>query len=372
MSLTPIGSRLTASLADEYTRMQNQWFFKWHHIGGPMIEIESFREKPIRYGGIKFAGSAHAVYWDTIRLYLRKKIGTIFDDVEHELERYTLEIRDKALTEAEGIVISFAAKIRAAAVEKDRVLRGDGVRFPSPQNIGGWPSAGDADIRARVAELRRIYCDLRVELGGGEVMFSSLTNDRVTLVKKDGTVVRENIPATVSSKQITTFMPDLPIEVGDHFLRQLPSKLVEDYIVTDPAFRSGVAPIPPHFQTKVRRTDAPLAPPQTIIATFHGANSRMNLNSTDNSVNIASGISVDQLTSFVAQVRSSMPALPTEQQQAIGEPLAVLEAEIANPAPSQSKIRATLGSMKTIAEGAAGNLVATGISALIAQILGGS
>lgn len=36
-------------------------------------------------------------------------------------------------------------------------------------------------------------------------MFSSMTNDRVTLVKKDGTVVKENIPATVSSKKITTF-----------------------------------------------------------------------------------------------------------------------------------------------------------------------
>lgn len=313
MSLTPIGSRLTGSLADEYTRMQNEWFFKWHHIGGPMVEIESFREKPIRYGGIRFSGSAHAVYWDTIRLYLRKKTGAIFDDIEHELERYTLETRDKALTEVETIVISFATRIRAAAVEKDRVLLGDGIRFSSPQNIGGWPSAGDADIRARVAELRRIYCDLRVEVGGGEMMFSSLTNDRVTLVKRDGTVVRENIPATVSSKQITTLMPDLPIEVGDHFLRQLPSKLVEDYIVTDPGFRSGVSPIPPHFQTKVQRSDAPAASPQTIIATFHGANSRVNVNSTDNSVNIASGISIDQLTSLVAQVRSGMPALPAEQ-----------------------------------------------------------
>ncbi len=203
-------------------------------------------------------------------------------------------------------------------------------------------------------------------------MFSSLTNDRVTLVKKDGTVVQENIPATVSSKQITTFMPDLPIEVGDHFLRQLPSNLVEDFIVTDPGFRSGVSPIPPHFQTKVRRSDAPAAPPQSIIATFHGSNSRININSTDKSVNIVSGVSADKLASFVAQVRSSMAVLPVEQQQAIVEPLAVLEGEIVNPTPSQSKIRTALGSIKTTAEGAAGNLVATGIVTLIARMLGGS
>ena len=54
------------------------------------------------------------------------------------------------------------------------------------------------------------------------------------------------------------------------------------------------------------------------------------------------------------------------------EPLAALEREIANPTPSQSKIRAILGSMKTIAEEAAGHLVATGIAALIARMLAGS
>src|ERR1039458_3798045 len=96
--LTPISSRLSASLNDEYMRMQNEWFFKWHSIGGERaVEIESFNGKPIVYGGIRFSGSAHRVYWATIQRYLQKKVGAIFDDLEGELSRYSLDVRSKAL-----------------------------------------------------------------------------------------------------------------------------------------------------------------------------------------------------------------------------------------------------------------------------------
>lgn len=61
--MTPIGLRLQLELDEEALRMANDWFFKWHFIGndGP-VEIESFRGKPIIYGGIQFSGSAHQVY----------------------------------------------------------------------------------------------------------------------------------------------------------------------------------------------------------------------------------------------------------------------------------------------------------------------
>jgi hypothetical protein len=206
--------------------------------------------------------------------------------------------------------------------------------------------------------------------GEGEML--GLAKDKVTLVKKDGTVLRSDIPAGVGAGQITTFITDLPIEVGDHFLRQLPNGLVEDYIVSDPIYYSGAAgALPPHYEVKVRRTDAPVAAPHTIIANFHGPNSRMNVNSTDNSVNIVSGISSEQLTGFIGQVRASMAALSAEQQEAITEPLAALDVEAAAHAPSQSNIRSALQVIKTVAEGAAGNLVASGIGVLIAKMLSG-
>jgi hypothetical protein len=96
----------------------------------------------------------------------------------------------------------------------------------------------------------------------------------------------------VGSGQITTFVIDLPIEIEDHFLRQLPNGMVEDYVVSEPSYMSGISgTIPPHYQIEVHRSGAPVAPPQTIIANFHGPNSRMNVNSVDNSVNIAADIS---------------------------------------------------------------------------------
>jgi hypothetical protein len=66
-TLTPIGARLQTTLDAEYLRMQNEWFFKWHHIGrGGGVEIDGFDGRMIRYGGIKFSGSARNVYWGTI------------------------------------------------------------------------------------------------------------------------------------------------------------------------------------------------------------------------------------------------------------------------------------------------------------------
>jgi hypothetical protein len=211
-----------------------------------------------------------------------------------------------------------------------------------------------------------------IDIGGVNMPFHSLMGDRLTLVKKDGTILRSDIPATVSSTQITTFSADLPIEAGDSFLRQLPNGLAESFIVTDPGYHSGIAgAIQPHYQVKVRRSDAPSASPQSIVANFHGPNSRINVSSADNSVNVVSGIQGEQLARFITQVRASMAALPPEQQRGIAEPLSALEVEAVSPTPSQSNIRSALQTIKTVTEGAAGNLVASGIGALIGQMFSG-
>jgi hypothetical protein len=113
--------------------------------------------------------------------------------------------------------------------------------------------------------------------------FPPLLKDKVTLVKMDGTIFRTNIAASVQSELIITYDAELPIEPGDHFLRQLPSGLVDDFIVEDPGFSPGLHTIPPHFQTKVRRSDQPVGQPQTIINNIVGDHAKVNVNSTDNS-----------------------------------------------------------------------------------------
>ena len=156
--MTPVGSRLQLKLDDEVRRMANEWFFKWHYIGrdGP-VEIDSFRGKPIVYGGIKFSGSAHIVYWETIQYYLRKKISTTFDELETEIKPYPVEIRREAMHESERLVQTFASRIRRMAIEKDRILRGDGMNFPAEHDFGKWSGAGPGDIKVRADSLLRIY-----------------------------------------------------------------------------------------------------------------------------------------------------------------------------------------------------------------------
>jgi hypothetical protein len=114
-----------------------------------------------------------------------------------------------------------------------------------------------------------------------------LLNDRVTLVKKDGTVFKRDIPASVQAKLIFIHDAKLPIETDDHILRTLPSNLDEDFVVTDATFYNAgsLSSSLTHWEIKYRRSDAPLAPTQTIINNISGHNARVNIGSTDNSVN---------------------------------------------------------------------------------------
>ena len=203
------------------------------------------------------------------------------------------------------------------------------------------------DVEARINVLQQIYCNPRQDIGGVEVL-SNLARDKVTLVKKNGEIVRENIPATVSSGEIITYAHDLSIEVGDHFLRQLPSGLVDDYIVSDPGYHSGIAGvIQPHYQIKVRRSDAPAAPPQTIIANVSGENARVNIHSTDNSSNTVLQYSSQELVELaneLARLRETLVSLAQEPEQyvAIGT---VASAELAARENDLSKVQRLLSAL---------------------------
>ncbi|NTA19299.1 hypothetical protein G6M11_25235 [Agrobacterium tumefaciens] len=204
--------------------------------------------------------------------------------------------------------------------------------------------------------------------------FDDMMNDTVTLVKKDGTVVKEGIKAQVSKGSVITFDASLPIEPGDHFVRIQQSGLAEDYIVVDPGYMSGIggrAGIPNHFQSKVRRSDAPIAPPSKIINNIHGPNARVNINSTDNSTNTSITIQPLEVASLIEKIKPHLSSLPDDTRTQMQVPIELLEAEIRSGNPKSSVLVEGLKSMKMIAEGAAGNLVAAGIGAMIGPMLGG-
>jgi hypothetical protein len=205
------------------------------------------------------------------------------------------------------------------------------------------------------------------------MVFRDMMRDRLTLVKANGTVVRENIQAQVSAGQIITFDADLPLEPGDHFLRSLPCGLVEDYVVDDPNFMTGSHGIPSSFQSKVHRSREAAAPAQQVIQQitnhFHGNNSRVTYG-TDNSINVVNQLQPVAVANLVEQIKPHVGSLPEPQRTEIAAPLKLLEDEIRSSSPEPSKMQGALRSILTITEGTAGNLIAAGIQAMIMKVLG--
>lgn len=203
-------------------------------------------------------------------------------------------------------------------------------------------------------------------------MLHKFNKDKVTLVKADGTVAKESVPAFVSGDIVFTSDKNLPVEVGDYLLRDLPSGLVEKYEVINPKYYDVGRGADAHFQIDVMRAGASRSQPtvvQDITNNFSGANSRVNINSTDNSTNVSANFSAEQLRAFVEQVRPVLAQLPANCQEIVGAQLIAIEEEAKKSAPAKMRVISALQTIKSVAEGASGNLVAAGIISLIGALV---
>jgi hypothetical protein len=114
-------------------------------------------------------------------------------------------------------------------------------------------------------------------------MLDDMMTDRVTLVKADGRRFAD-IPCAVTRDTITIDDATLPLEEGDRLQRTLPNGLLESYEVLDRGFYTGMYDIPDHYQAKVRKESSPPRQP-TVTYNVSGHNSRVNINSIDQSHN---------------------------------------------------------------------------------------
>jgi len=116
---------------------------------------------------------------------------------------------------------------------------------------------------------------------------SSFSKDIITLVKPNGEVF-DDIQANVQPRVIFIHDEKLPLEENDKIYRKLPSGLVETYIVIDRGYFSGIGGIRGHYQAKVRKEGSINEEKyKSIINVYNasGPNSRININSKDNSKN---------------------------------------------------------------------------------------
>jgi len=115
------------------------------------------------------------------------------------------------------------------------------------------------------------------------IMFEGIPKENVALIKADGRII-EGIKAHVQTKLIFISDASIPIEENDVITRTLPNGLIERYVVIERGFHQ----IPkPHYQVKVQKESRVIDKhPSTVIYNLLGAHSRVNVNSSDNSVNV--------------------------------------------------------------------------------------
>ncbi len=198
--------------------------------------------------------------------------------------------------------------------------------------------------------------------------FTDLMRDTLNVLDENGAVLKENVKASVQKNKIITTDTSFPLKPNYHFLRTLGNGMVEDFVVIDPGFRKGMAVIPDTYQASVRRSDIPLADKSTIIQNISGSHNRVYASSTDNSVNIGS-IDILATAGVVDQIRPYVEKLPVDIQGEMVDHLNTVEKELRSPVGNHSVIRRSLESIKNIAEGASGNLVANGIASLVDKLI---
>ena len=121
--------------------------------------------------------------------------------------------------------------------------------------------------------------------------FRDLMKDRVSIVKADGRRF-DDIVANVQPKKIMIIDTSIQVDEGDKVQRVLPNGQTESYLVIESGYHQGMHGIPASYQMEVRKESRIDLDNSSTIYNLHGANSRVNINSSDASVNIVTTTSV--------------------------------------------------------------------------------
>lgn len=129
-------------------------------------------------------------------------------------------------------------------------------------------------------------------------MLSAFPTEKLKLIKSNGQYI-ENIEALVQPKKIFVDDASVIIEEGDVFERILGNGATEYYEVLDRGYYKGTRGIPDHYQISVCKTTVK---PRTNKITYNinNGNGRININSTDNSVNVKVSLSNEEEALFEA------------------------------------------------------------------------
>lgn len=138
-------------------------------------------------------------------------------------------------------------------------------------------------------------------------LFDTLCSDVIYVIKPDGTRLGP-VKASVERNAISTLDDSVFIEDGDKIVRILPNDREEFYTVLEANWNAKFKMIPAAYDLNVRKDTAlprnPQPPPRitNITNNVHGPSARVNIRSTDNSVNFTGNTDVfNQLRAALKQ-----------------------------------------------------------------------
>lgn len=211
--------------------------------------------------------------------------------------------------------------------------------------------------------------------------------DKARLIKQDLSVI-DDVEALFDRDTIFVDDASIRIEEGDIFERTLQNGIRERYLVLDNGFFNGSTTIPAHYQVKVEKqtpyhkmksrqtmNDSPVNDTRGININVSGG-SISNLQIQQGSVNSSQEIVPSQdfdynaVSNFLNQI-SKYPMLTDEfgEKSAEFEQLVTVAEEAIKNKEAPSKIKTVLLTMKDLAVGITGSLIASGIATQIPALL---
>ena len=207
-------------------------------------------------------------------------------------------------------------------------------------------------------------------------MFSNrIMRDKVDLLKLNGDVYKD-IKSCVQTNLILINDISIPIEEGDTLVRILPNNLRENYIVKDRGFISGMGSIQSHYQVKVEKENIHKEKiTSSSINNFYGDISHSQIQQhVQNSTQTMNMNEIydkrEELKAWLNDtLKQNLSSIPLESAKldTIENILKNVECELEKTNSKPSIIKSGLASIKTVLEGASGNLLASGLIYQLSQ-----
>ena len=171
--MTSFGRRLAAELEQEFSRLANEWYLKWHALArGEPIDLDDFRGGRIRLNGMRFDASAELAYWDAAARYARGKIEEIFGQADEEIRARAGAGMETIVEDAAICLRSFLERLHRHAVFTEYRLQARG--YPDERYLDARKDGTmAAEIQRRKMALieRHRYLSLRQKIALAAMSF---------------------------------------------------------------------------------------------------------------------------------------------------------------------------------------------------------